>query len=688
MTSALEARPKLRDDLKIVRREHHGKVGYVVKESLEQKYYQFGEIEVGLMQLMDGRRSPAAISEAAAETLGVRPSAGQIADFAQRLKRLGLVERTPAEQHLMLMERLRSERKVRARRRTKGSILRIRFSIGDPDRLFDWMVKRMRWAWSPAFVLGSTALFAIYVLIVGSHSYEFWTAVVGLYTLSGFTVWDWVLLYGVTLVIIGIHEFGHGLTTKYFGGEVHEIGGMLMYFQPALFCNTNDAWLFEKRSQRLWVTFGGPWVQLLIAALAAMVWLLTEPDTFIHRVAFLAVLGGGLTAVLLNFNPLIPLDGYYALSDWLEIPNLRRRAFGYWGWLVKRFVLGIEVSEPPVTPRERKVLLIYGGLAFVYSFFIAVVSLFWLISIFGRLVGPWIWVIVALIAFKMLRRLSGRGSALTQAATTTWRAGFLRGRRAAILLAAVVVVVGLPFVLPWTLRARGEFRVEAAPRTFLRAETDGVLDRLYVSEGDTVRAGQRIAALWNPDLEARLLDLQARVERLRLTAAGAEARRDLAAAAAARAELMEVSEELAVLRSQHERLAIDAPIDGIVLGYRLQERVGEELKRGTLLMEIASVEGRLARVRLPLKDAGDVQPGQRASLKLSAIPRVKFKSNVSAVAPASEAGWLEVAIPLPGGNWQANPGMEGIAKIATQRVTVAQAIARVVRRTVRIDLWL
>ena len=512
---------------------------------------------------------------------------------------------------------------------------------------------------------------------------------VGLYTLSGFTVWDWVLLYGVSLVIIGIHEFGHGLTTKYFGGEVHEIGGMLMYFQPALFCNTNDAWLFEKRSHRLWVTFGGPWVQLLIAALAAIIWLLTEPDTFIHRVAFLAVLGGGLTAVLLNFNPLIPLDGYYALSDWLEIPNLRRRAFGYWGWLVKRFVLGIEVSEPPVTPRERKVLLIYGGLAFVYSAFIAVVSLFWLISIFGRLIGPWIWVIVALIAFKMLRRLSGRGSALTQAATTTWRAGFLRGRRVAALLAAVVLVIGLPFLLPWTLRARGEFRVEPAQRAYIRAKADGVLDRLYVSEGDTVAAGEPIAALWNPGLEARLLELEARLERLRLTAAGAEARRDLAAAAAASAEAAELSEELALLRSQHERIAqIEAPIDGIVIGYRLQERLGEELKRGTLVLEIASLEGRYARVRLPLKEAGDVAPGQRASLKFSAVPRLKFRSTVSGIASHSQDGWLEAEIALPSAEWQPRPGMEGIAKIATQKVTVAQAIARAVRRTVRIDLWL
>lgn len=689
MTSALESHPKLRTDLKIVRREHQGRVHYVVKQPHEQKYYRFGELEVGLMRLMDGRRSPAEISEAAVEALGVRPPAGQVADFAQKLKRLGLVERTPVEQHLMLMERLRAQRNVRVRRRTKGSMLRLRFSIGDPDRLFDWAVERIRWMWSPGFVGGSVVLFAAYLIILSTNSGDFWEGVVGLYTLSGFTAWDWVLFWGLFLVIGPIHELGHGLTTKHFGGEVHEIGGMLLYFTPALYCNTNDAWTFEKRAHRLWVTFAGPWIQMIIAGLAAIAWVITEPGTFIHRLSFLAVLMGGITAVLANFNPLIPLDGYYALSDWLEVPNMRRRAFGYWGWLVKRWVLGIEVAEPAVTPRERIIFIVYGGLAFAYSFFVGIVSFVWLTLIFGRLIGPWIWVIVAFIAGRMIARISGRSSALTQAAATTWRAGFLRGGRGWITLGAVVLVIGLPFVLPWTLRARGEFRVEAAERAFLRAEVDGVLDRLHVSEGDTVRAGDRIAAFWNPEIEARLLDREARAEQLRLTRARAEAQGDRASAASAGAELEELLDELALLRLQRDRLAgIHAPIDGIVLGYRLQERVGEALKRGTLLLEIASLEGRYARVRLPLKEAGDVAPGQRANLKLSARPNLKFKSKVSAVAPASEEGWLEAQIPLPSGEWQPTPGMEGIAKIATQKVTVSEAIARVVRRTIRIDLWL
>jgi putative peptide zinc metalloprotease protein len=364
----------------------------------------------------------------------------------------------------------------------------------------------MRWLWSPAFAWASVALFAAYVVILILHWREFWEGAAGLYTQTGVSAWDYVISYAIFLVVGGIHELGHGLTTKRYGGEVHEIGGMMLYFAPALFCNTNDAWTFDRRSQRLWVTFAGPWIQLVCAAVACIVWLFLEPGTFIYRLTFLTILVGGLSGVLGNLNPLIPLDGYYALSDWLEIPNLRRRAFGYWNWLVKRYALGVNVPQPAVTPRERRIFLLYGGLALVYSVVAIVASLLWLIFIFRRFVGPWIWILVGVLLGRILWRHRGRFEALGLAAATASRAGFLRSRKVATALAATVLLAGLPFVLPWTFRARGEFRVEAATRARVHAEVGGVLDRVLATEGDTVRAGSPLAALWNPQLESDLLD--------------------------------------------------------------------------------------------------------------------------------------------------------------------------------------
>jgi multidrug efflux pump subunit AcrA (membrane-fusion protein) len=666
VSSALDARPKLKDDVTIVRREHRGQVHYVV----------------------NGRRTPAEIAEIAAGEIGVRPPSGQVADFAHKLKRMGIVERTPAEQQLMAIEHLRSQRKVRARRRTRGSLLRLRFSIGDPDDLFTWIVDRTRWAWTSPFVLASIALFAVYTVILIANWGAFWSGTVGLYLLSGFGLWDWVLFYFLYFFIGAIHEFGHGLTTKAFGGNVHEIGGMLLYFSPALYCNTNDAWTFEKRSDRLWVTFAGPWIEMIIAAIAAIAWVTTEPGTFANKLAFLTVLSAGILVVLTNLNPLLPLDGYYALSDWLEIPNLRRRAFEYTGWLGKRYVLGMDAAPPPATPRESRTFIIYGISALVYSVLIAAVSLVWLIAVIGRFIGPWVWLLVFLILARGSGRLVGRSRALATAATTTWRAGFLASRRTAALLAGLALLIILPFFLPWTFRASGDLVIESLPRAQVRAQVDGVLDRWWVQEGDTVVEGNPIAVLWNPELESAVLELRARAERLQLIRAQAELEGDRSAAASAASLLEDVEREFAVLDSRRQRLVVRSPIAGVVLTHRPQERLGQALEEGTLLVEVASLDGRRARVRVRPKQAGEVAAGQRASLKLYSRPDVKFVSTVSVVAPAAEDGWLEAEVAVPNGSWQPAPGMTGIAKIETRRGTVAQAIGRAVRQTIRIDLWL
>jgi multidrug efflux pump subunit AcrA (membrane-fusion protein) len=289
----------------------------------------------------------------------------------------------------------------------------------------------------------------------------------------------------------------------------------------------------------------------------------------------------------------------------------------------------------------------------------------------------------------MVRKHAGRSRALALAARTRWKAGFLSGPAAGILAVVVVTIIALPFLLPWTYRASGEFTVEAAPPAPVRARVDGILDRVLVKEGDTVAAGTPLAVLWNPELESDYLGLQAEARRLTLQRARAEARRDLSDAADAAATLVKVNEELEVLRLRRERLVIRAPGDGTVLGYRLHERLGERLAEGDELATIASLDGRLARIRVPLKRAGELEVGQSAGMRLITRPDLEFRSTVTAVAPAAEEGAVEVIIHIPsGGDWQPVPGMTGIARIATRRVTVAHAIARAWRQTVRIDLWL
>lgn len=688
VTSALDARPRLRDDLTVVRRERGDETEYVVKEPDQKNYYRFGPSQVSLMRLMDGERTPEELAAAAEAELGVGLSPGQIADFAHKLKRLGLVERTPAERHLMLMERLRKKRDLNAGGPARGSLLRLRFSVGDPNELFEDLVERLSWLWSPGFVLASGLLFACYGAAVALKWDEFAAGAAGLYTFSGYGLADWALLWGIFVGLGVIHELGHGLTTKYFGGDVHEIGAMLLYFSPALFCDTNDAWTFEERSHRLWVTFAGPWIELALSGIAAVVWVATEPGTFVHRGAFLAVVLGGFSAVLSNANPLIPLDGYYALSDWLEIPNLRGRAFEYWAWIGKRYLLGIETERPRITPRERRVFLAYGGLALAYSAVLAVVGLLWLVMLLKKVIGPWAWVVVAAVGLKFLAGVRRRVVALSRTAYEVLYARLKDRRRALAVGGGALLVLGLPFALPWTYRASGQFEVEAVPQTEIRAQVGGVLEQVHVAAGDTVRAGDRLATIWSPDLEVRLADLTARAESLAVARRRAAAEEDRAGVQAAARARRSVLEQLVILRSRAERRVLRAPFRGIVLADRLDERTGDRVRVGETLLRLAGPRDRVARARLPVPETRGLAEGQPAGMRLAARPDLEFRARVRRVAPVADGDSVEAVVSIPAGAWTPPPGAVGRIKIETGRGSVGEALLRAVRHRIRIDLWL
>src|SRR5215217_647470 len=319
--------PKLREDLVLVEQTYRGEQSFIVKDPESRKYYRFRPLEIRVMQALDGQHTPAAAADLLRAN-GVPVSAAAVEKFAAKLTGMGLCQRTLAEQSVLLMERLRAERRRRLGPRVfQGDIFRIRWSAGDPDELLNRWLPRLRFCFSRTFLGLSLALFLAYFVIVGLRWPEFSSALADLYTLR-VGLGDLAVLWVTGTAIIVVHELGHGFTCKYFGGEVHEIGAMLIYFEPAFFCNVNDAWTFPELRARLWVTAAGSWIQLVLASVAAVVWWAAAPGTLIADVALSAMIVGGLTTVVANLNPLRPLDGYFALSDYLGIPNLRGRAFG------------------------------------------------------------------------------------------------------------------------------------------------------------------------------------------------------------------------------------------------------------------------------------------------------------------------------------------------------------------------
>src|SRR5213596_750188 len=423
----------------------------------------------------------------------------------------------------------------------RGRLLYLRFRLLDPDQLFNRLVHRVRFCFTPQFLVLSAAfiVFATWLTLIGWSDIR--ADLSRLYRLSSIP-----LFLLISLGLAAAHEFAHGLTCKRFGGEVHDLGFLLIYFTPSFYTNVIDAWLFPEKAKRLWVGFAGPCFELFLWALATLTWRVTDVDTRINYVALLVMTLSGIKT-LFNLNPFIKLDGYYLLSDYLELPNLRKRSFRYVGGLVKRLVgVGQRIVTDP-SPRERRVYLAYGLLGSVTSIsvlvYVAVTAggylidthQSWALLVFAGLTGT--------KSRRKLRKLFGGaarpddpeddGDVGDDAADTAaspengtrpdpsspqpspppppsrarWRGWSPRVKWTALAVAAALVAV----LGRRQLRIGGPVTGLPGQNADVRAPVDGIIDDILVDEGDTVGAGDVIARLSNTATVSQLHQTEASI---------------------------------------------------------------------------------------------------------------------------------------------------------------------------------
>lgn len=679
--------PKLRADLTLVEQTYRGEQSFILKDPTTRKYFRFRPVEVNVIRLFDGTRSAAEITEELVAA-GLRVSAAAVEGFANKLKTMGLLERTLGERSVLMMERLRAQRRQRlATGPFQGDILRLRWSVGDPDHFMDRTIPYIRWMFTRGFLVASVFLFAIYLLVVAIKWPELMAAFGDFYHFR-YSAWELFVLWSTATTIIVVHELGHGYTCKYFGGQVHEIGAMLLYFEPAFFCNVNDAWTFPELKARLWVTAAGSWIQLVAASLAAIVWWAADPDTLVSHIALSAVLFGGITTVVMNANPLIPLDGYFALSDYLEVPNLRQRAFAHLGWLVKTRVFRLELPAPPADEREQRIFIIYAVLAAAYitSIMLVVAGTVygWLDGALGLAGG-----VLFAIAVWLMARQAIRSAAQTVAAG--WRelraridAGRFRDR----LLAGGAMLLVLGAVVPRPITVTGQFAVAPALSLPLTAPDSGLVSRVYVREGTRVEAGMPLVEVRDLDLERAALAAGRRVDSLVAREAQARAAGRTSEVARLAAERATDAARLEGMTVEQQALTVRALAAGVVVTRRPEELTGQWVSLGQGLMELGQPDSLEVRIALTGAGATRVRAGQRARLVFHADGRT-MHARVTGVAQLSSAGsgTVEARIGM-GGPARWRPGMTGEASVTIRESNVWGSIWWGIRKRVRTDLLL
>ncbi|HXF96266.1 MAG TPA: efflux RND transporter periplasmic adaptor subunit [Gemmatimonadales bacterium] len=684
--TATETRPKLRTDLVVSRQDTPEGPCFVLKDPLTRRFFRLKAAEYAVARRLDGVSPLDAVARQAGAELGVDATAEALAPFVEQLRRRGLLAGADGVAPSA------------GRSVFQGNLLWLRLKAFDPDRLFDRLVGKVGFCFTPRFVIASGVLIGWAAVTTVLNHREIAGDLARLWSFESL-FFAWVTMLTVTT----LHEFAHGLTCKRFGGQVHEIGFLLIYLQPAFYCNISDAWLFPQKSKRLWVTFAGGFFELVIWALAVFLWRVAERGTWISGAALVVMATSGIKQVF-NLNPLIKLDGYYLLSDWLDVPNLRQRAFGYVGACLRRLLWGrAAVPElPPATPRERRIFLAYGVIAAAFSYWLLGSLLLAVSGFFTESYQAWGFGLSTALAAAVFGGVTGKP--VFAWVPRLWRPG----RRGQLLILAGAALVLLHLVrLP--LRVSGEFEVLPAANADVRAQVEGIVEEVHVREGDPVAAGQPIARLSDRQALARLRMVEAEIgeKRARLALLRAGARREeievarlavakaeerlrfaraelqrvqalAAVEAASRTELDQAEERVAVqvkdrdeararlqalaagsrpqeiaaleqeiLRSEADRqrlegdlqrLVVVAPHAGVVVTPRLHEKVGAFVRAGDLVAEVHAIETVRAEIAVPERDIGDVRVGQRGDLRLRAYPGRTFTGRVTAIAPAADSG--------------------------------------------------
>jgi putative peptide zinc metalloprotease protein len=637
-----------RPDLTVREHVYLGEPYRVVKEPIGLKYFRFQEEEYAILAMLDGRSSLEQIKERFEnEYAPQKISLTDLQHFVGTLHRSGLLiaEADQARQ----LKRRDDENRRRKLLAALSNVLAIRWRGIDPERILNALYPYTWWYFTrPALiVVGLLCLSAL--LLVGVQYDAFQARLPTFHEFFGPS--NWIYL-GCTLAAVKVlHEFGHGLSCKRFGGECHEMGFMMLVFTPALYCNVSDSWLLPNKWHRAAIGAAGIYVEVTLASIATWLWWFSEPGLFNYlclSVMFIC----SVSTILFNGNPLLRFDGYYILADLVEIPNLRQKATTVLRRLVLHYCLGIEQEPDPFLPKRNQILMaVYTVAAVGYRWLV----MFSIIMFLNSVLEPYgLKVVGRLLALLGLYGLVVQPAwQLVKFLHVPGRMNQVKGKRVAITLAtigAAAVLIGflpLPHYVVCTL----EVRPRDAEAVYV--DVPGRIDEVLVKPGDRVEAGHVLARLENLDRRLQLVELASQRHEYEVQVQGLYG---IPGSAYDRTELEQTIDKLTTQidekQQQLDGLNLAAPVDGVVISPR--SRKGEPSEPGRLALwsglptDDRNLGAMLDEQQLfcyigdPLRleaaivvDQGDIEfvrTGQHVRIKLESHPGVTFESSVADIA--------------------------------------------------------
>lgn len=561
--------PRLRGQVRVRRHVVRDQTWYLLSDANSGRHHRLSRGAYRFVGLCDGHRNVQEIWDSVLETMGDEaPTQGEVIGMLGRLAQAELLQTETTPDVEAMFEGAAAH--TRRRRWQQLNPLFFRIPLANPTPLLRRFDGWLRLLFGPiALVVWIASMMA--AAIAGSMHWNELSIHAPAWMLTPRYL---LIAWFVYPLIKAVHELGHALAVRRWGGDVRQLGVTLLLLTPIPWVDASAASTFARRSQRLVVSAAGIMVEMALAALALAVWLAVQPG-LVRDIAFVVMFVGTVSTVVFNANPLLRFDGYFILSDSLDLPNLGPRSTAYWGQLVKHHLLRMEVESMPLARGERAWLFCYGPAAAAYRIFISATIVLWIGSKSFHL---------AAVAGVVLVWTTILGP-LLRSLRAVWRApgaASQRSRARRISVAALSLVVVFAVAVPVPLHTVADGVVWLPENARLRPATDGFVMQVTAADGSRVEPGQVLLVLDDPALiaerhrlEARLAELQSDQYGVLLSEPGRA--RSLAD------EMARVEAELVRNGERMRQLQVRAEVAGRLVMPRQQDMPGTLARRGAEL---------------------------------------------------------------------------------------------------------
>ncbi len=648
---AIRVRPELKFDV----RQQNGREVHIIEDPVRAKFYQVGKPEFELISHLDGNES---VGETLIRLNDGQDEADQITEKSANIIAGWLVQcnlgYSPTADSF---QRIEKQAQAIHNQKVLGLLnpISIKFKLFDPTKLLDATEASSRWLFSKAFLCLWCVFAVLGLYFLFSHWSELSASSVGILAEGR---WIWMLLIWIALK--AIHEWAHGIACRRYGGNVPEAGMLLLLFTPMPYVNVTSSWRFKNRWHRFNVAAAGMYVELFISFIAMIVWANSSHE-FTRDICFNIFFLSSVTTVLFNANPLMRFDGYYMLTDLLDIPNLYTKSLKWFGDRLKWGLFGTPRTQDICPQSEMVFVRIYGVLAFCwkvlisFSLLIAASVMFYGLGLLMAVAAGILW--LAMPVFRFFK--------------STFASPTPNYRKERVVFSSVCVaglLVSVFTILHSPATKSAPAIVQFGNEQIVRANGDGFIQNILVVDGQFVRKGDVLVRLLNDELRTEVGNLKRKVRESEIKSRIHTQAAELTETQVEMKNRESLLKKLVEKEQQLANLAIISPMDGFVFQRKLSNRVGEFLKHGDEILTVAQTDDRKILVSIGQEDLESIQSEALSSMRIVLPGQSVFRATMDAVnARATDKPTVPAFCASYGGPLAVEPAMDSEAQSDTSR---------------------